>query len=181
MRPLALLAVVLLLVSVGAAPAGAQTPLQHGFPRYRPGPALRLDQRDTIGARRSVVDPAVWAGSSAGSGAGLLGGFMMGLVVSERLGIGRGGEDPGLGVGLLGALVGTTVGNALGGEIGASMAGRPPVPFGRRLMAAAAGTMAGGLAVHLAGRTGDLGEGGALVTYSLASGLLATLVSAPPR
>ncbi len=93
-----------------------------------------------------TAGPSVTAGVGAAIGvtAGMLGGYRFGEWFAEEVGIGQGGEDPGLAVGLLGGLAAALVGGSLGAHIGGRAtpgAGRPS--FWRRVRDTGIGILMG--------------------------------------
>ena len=113
----------------------------------------------------------IFVGATAGTGLGLLGGIHFG----ESLGWG-GGDDPGLLSALLFGAIGTVAGNTLGAKIF-----EPRLPFERAVASGVLGVVGGLLVIaglnELIDEEFDVSPAVPLISFSLASGAFATLLS----
>ena len=133
------------------------------------------DARSSTGRSRGFLSQVVIG--SVGSVAGMFGGIYLGRGVCEVTSP-CGGEDPGIEHAFLGVIAGSVVGTAAGTALGASLAGVAPGSFGRRLLGATLGLLAGGAAFQLVG--GDVDYVLPLATFSVTQALVTTLLAHRP-
>ena len=125
--------------------------------------------------RRGTSIPVILT-AVGGSFAGVAGGAWFGGQMSESLGIGQGGEDPGQLLRILGAGAGSVLGTALGAEFGNRLMGGEPVSLGAHVRDAGVGIFFGLAVGYLSAKIAEPDAGkGWRIGYSSAQGLYAGL------
>jgi hypothetical protein len=166
-------------LALAAGPAAAQRlPERFGQAAAEHGSPVRVAEswRSTAGPPRRGLLAQVVVGT-AGSVVGMIGGAYLGRGVCEVTSP-CDGEDPGMEHAFVGIIAGSVVGTAAGTALGASLVRVPAGSFGRRLLGATLGLLAGAAAFQVLG--GDADYVLPLATFTVTQALVTALWAQRP-